>query len=128
MRIAYRWVRRVAGAVIIFLSFSTAISALDPDILISQYLVDKWDNSNDIPSNTIISITQTPDGYLWIATEKGLVRFDGIKFTPIQFSEGTEVDPGRGKIPEALFVDKEGILCRCFASGRGNSESGGGTR
>jgi ligand-binding sensor domain-containing protein/AraC-like DNA-binding protein len=110
MRIACRWVRRVAGAIILTVLFSTVLSALDPDIPAVQYLVDKWDVSEGIPSNTIISITQTPDGYLWIATEKGLVRFDGIKFSPVQFTENTGDDPEKVTIPEALFVDKEGTL------------------
>lgn len=112
MRIVRRLVRRLAGVIILSVLFCPVIPALDNDIPASRYLVDKWDVSDGIPSNTIISITQTPDGYLWIATEKGLARFDGMKFSSVQFaeSEKTGDEPGKGTIPEALFVDKEGIL------------------
>ena len=34
-----------------------------------------------MPQNSILAIAQTPDGYLWLATEDGLARFDGARFT-----------------------------------------------
>ena len=36
---------------------------------------------NGLPQNTVQALAQTPDGFLWIATEVGLVRFDGVSFT-----------------------------------------------
>jgi ligand-binding sensor domain-containing protein/AraC-like DNA-binding protein len=83
---------------------------LDPDIPIDQYLVDKWDISDGIPYNTIDTMVQTPDGYLWIATDKGLVRFDGITFSSVHFTGGAGIDPPKKIIPEELFVDREGTL------------------
>jgi ligand-binding sensor domain-containing protein/AraC-like DNA-binding protein len=83
---------------------------LDPDKPVDRYLVDKWEVSDGIPSNTIISITQTPDGYLWIATTKGLVRFDGLQFSTVHFSKAAGLEPGESPIPDALFVDREGTL------------------
>jgi ligand-binding sensor domain-containing protein/AraC-like DNA-binding protein len=84
--------------------------ALDPNKPVNQYLVDQWETSAGIPSNTVISITQTPDGYLWIAATKGLVRFDGAKFSSISFAETGETDSGENPIPETLFVDRQGTL------------------
>ena len=80
---------------------------LDPDKRVDQYLVDQWGITNGIPSDTIRSIAQTPDGYLWIGTSKGLVRFDGIKFLPICFSESTNI---LSQEIRSLFVDREGSL------------------
>jgi ligand-binding sensor domain-containing protein len=34
-----------------------------------------------LPQNTVFAIAQTRDGYVWLATQEGLVRFDGIRFT-----------------------------------------------
>ncbi len=46
----------------------------------AQYRFDSWTTDNGLPQNGIRSITQTPDGYLWLTTLDGLVRFDGVKF------------------------------------------------
>jgi signal transduction histidine kinase/ligand-binding sensor domain-containing protein len=46
----------------------------------AQYFFDKWDTNNGLPQNTVGAIRQTRDGYLWLATLDGLVRFDGVKF------------------------------------------------
>ena len=49
--------------------------------LSAQYHFDSWTTDNGLPQNGVRSITQTPDGYLWLTTLDGLVRFDGVKFT-----------------------------------------------
>ena len=46
----------------------------------ADYLVDKWDTEDSLPSSTVTSIAQTPDGYLWVGTYNGLARFDGARF------------------------------------------------
>lgn len=103
-------------AIIVLLFCSRLLLALDPEKPVEQYLVDQWEISNGLPSNSIGSIAQTPDGYLWIATSKGLLRFDGRKFSTIHFT-GNGNDNGNGNnnsresiIPDSLFVDKEGVL------------------
>jgi signal transduction histidine kinase/ligand-binding sensor domain-containing protein len=48
----------------------------------TQYGYEVWTVDNGMPENEIRGITQTPDGYLWIATFNGLVRFDGVHLTP----------------------------------------------
>jgi signal transduction histidine kinase/ligand-binding sensor domain-containing protein len=40
-----------------------------------------WDQRDGLPQDTIKSIAQTPDGYLWLGTDEGLARFDGFEFT-----------------------------------------------
>ncbi|MBA4121932.1 MAG: hypothetical protein H0X72_05660 [Acidobacteria bacterium] len=47
----------------------------------AQYRFDSWTADNGLPQNSVYSIQQTPDGYLWLTTLDGLVRFDGVKFT-----------------------------------------------
>lgn len=47
----------------------------------SGYVVDRWTAETGLPQNTVNRIAQTPDGYLWLATFGGLVRFDGVTFT-----------------------------------------------
>lgn len=45
-----------------------------------QYRFDSWTTDEGLPQNSVFSILQTSDGYIWLTTLDGLVRFDGIKF------------------------------------------------
>jgi PAS domain S-box-containing protein len=58
----------------------TAYANLDPHLAITQYTQDAWGVEAGLPQATILAIAQTADGYLWLATEEGLVRFDGVRF------------------------------------------------
>jgi ligand-binding sensor domain-containing protein/signal transduction histidine kinase len=50
----------------------------------SQYVRQRWGLEEGFPRGPVYSIAQTADGYLWIGTEKGLVRFDGLSFHLMQ--------------------------------------------
>jgi ligand-binding sensor domain-containing protein len=58
--------------------------AIDPHRTISQYVRERWGPDNGFPKGPVYAINQTPDGYLWIGTERGLVRFDGRRFVLMQ--------------------------------------------
>ncbi len=47
---------------------------------ISDYFVETWTSTDGLPHNSINSIAQTRDGYLWFATWEGVVRYNGINF------------------------------------------------
>src|SRR5438046_9579085 len=47
----------------------------------AQYQFDLWNTDSGLPQNSINAILQTKDGYLWLPTSDGLVRFDGLRFT-----------------------------------------------
>ncbi|HQB09102.1 MAG TPA: two-component regulator propeller domain-containing protein, partial [bacterium] len=66
-------------SVFIFISTIT-VSGLSKDVSLNQFMIDKWDNSSGLPQNSVTCITQTRDGYLWMGTEEGFVKFDGLKF------------------------------------------------
>lgn len=54
--------------------------ASDPNKPLSEYTHTVWTHKDGLPSAFIYSIAQTQDGYLWLATTDGLVRFDGVRF------------------------------------------------
>jgi signal transduction histidine kinase/CheY-like chemotaxis protein/ligand-binding sensor domain-containing protein len=54
---------------------------LNPKVAITQYGHRLWTTNNGLPHNSIRAITQTQEGYLWVATSNGLARFDGVGFT-----------------------------------------------
>lgn len=57
------------------------MAALDPAKPLTNFQRQTWQTESGLPQNTVRAIVQTHDGYLWLATEGGLVRFDGLKFT-----------------------------------------------
>ena len=71
----------LATACLLVLAPVRARAALDPNLAISQYIHTVWQLDAGLPENSVLSIAQTPDGYIWLGTEEGLVRFDGVRFT-----------------------------------------------
>ena len=78
----------IAFACLLFIS--TQLCALDPDKPLNRYQSKEWGVSDGLPSDTVWAIAQTPEGYLWIGTPNGLVRFDGVTFKVF----GTKTHPG----------------------------------
>ncbi len=62
------------------LLIGSQVLALDPQKVVSQYVHDSWQFEDGLPQNSAQCIVQTRDGYLWIGTEEGLARFDGVRF------------------------------------------------
>ena len=65
--------------------------ALDPDKGISQYVHRVWGTYDGLPQGSITAFAQTPDGYLWMGTQEGLVRFDGLRFVTYDRSNTKEL-------------------------------------
>ena len=66
---------------ILLACFSCAF-ALDPSLDINQYAHTAWKSGESLPAGVIRTIAQTPDGYLWLGTEFGVLRFDGVRAVP----------------------------------------------
>ncbi|MGH9581647.1 MAG: ligand-binding sensor domain-containing protein, partial [Bryobacteraceae bacterium] len=56
-------------------------ASLAPDARLDKVLHRSWQTAQGLPQNSVLAIAQTPDGYLWLGTEEGLARFDGVHFT-----------------------------------------------
>ena len=67
---------------LLFVSNSMAAVALDPALRISQYAHTSWRLQDGVFNGIPTAIVQTADGYLWIGTNSGLMRFDGVRFVP----------------------------------------------
>ena len=80
--------------------------AVDPSKPLSQYIHDRWQVEDGLPDNFIYSIAKTAEGYLWIGTGRGLVRFDGVRFQLL-----AEIgSPGRSEVVYDLHVGPSGHL------------------
>lgn len=75
---------------------ATPAGALDPARSLTQYVHRIWQMQQGLPEATIYAIGQTSDGFLWLGTQRGVVRFDGVRFTQVRDSSGTA--------PENLWV------------------------
>ena len=60
--------------------FSDSLLALNPVRPLTQCRMAMWNQQNGLLQDSISALAQTPDGFLWIASEEGLVRFDGAEF------------------------------------------------
>lgn len=73
----------------------------------NDYVLRVWETDDGLPQNTVTGIAQTPHGYLWLATQGGLVRFDGVRFT--SYLKGTT--PGlESSYARAVLSDRAGAL------------------
>ena len=62
------------------IAIATTAFAIDPTRALTQARMKVWTSESGLPQNTIDAIVQTRDGYLWMGTEEGLARFDGVRF------------------------------------------------
>ena len=83
-----------------------ALVVTSPAPALTQSRFDSWTTDNGLPQNSIRDILQTRDGYLWLATEGGLVRFDGTRFVVFDKSVPGFRKPRIG----ALREDRDGTL------------------
>jgi signal transduction histidine kinase/ligand-binding sensor domain-containing protein len=73
----------------------------------ASFVVRQWDTRSGLPQNSVNDIAQTPDGYLWLATFGGLVRFDGVRFTTFSSRDHPGIGSDRAL---QLAVDSAGAL------------------
>ncbi len=74
---------------------------------VEEYLANGWSAEDGLPQNTVTCITQTRDGYLWLGTWNGVVRFDGARFVFSGAHNTSEIK--RNRIL-ALQEDRQGGL------------------
>jgi len=82
------------------------VMALDPSLDISQYRHTSWTIRDGFTTGTAFAMAQTPDGYLWLGTEFGLFRSDGVRFVRWQLPAGQQLPES----PYALLVTRDGTL------------------
>jgi signal transduction histidine kinase/ligand-binding sensor domain-containing protein len=110
MKKARAQVRCVAlGSVLsgLFLLCSPAAFALDRALDVSQYAHSSWKIRDGFTKGYITSIAQTPDGYLWLSTEFGLYRFDGVRAVPWEPRAGQQLP---SNFVRSLLASRDGTL------------------
>ncbi len=95
-----------AAALAILLAPAPAF-ALDPARTVDQYTRRTWSIEQGFPQSTVNDVVQDRDGYLWVATFGGLVRFDGVR--PVVFTSALEPGLPSDRIT-AVAVDEAGAI------------------
>jgi ligand-binding sensor domain-containing protein/AraC-like DNA-binding protein len=92
---------------IVVLACPLQVLGLDPNAPLDKYIRHHWTTRDGLPQNTIHSIVQDGSGYLWLGTDRGLVRFDGTGFNVLQ----------KGNLPAlknnsitSLLIGRDGAL------------------
>jgi ligand-binding sensor domain-containing protein/signal transduction histidine kinase len=102
----HRWLRRALMAAIVALSFLLPgrVFALDPAKSVFHYNCQNWTRQNGLSASKISTITQSKDGYIWLGTQNGLVRFDGLEFKSVTI----DLPQWSGQEVRALSSSKDG--------------------
>jgi ligand-binding sensor domain-containing protein len=83
------------------------VRALDPGKPLGEYRRQTWQVDSGLPQNTVHAVLQTRDGFVWMATESGLVRFDGVEFRTFDTANTPEL---HSNLVDDLFEDRDGAL------------------
>ena len=87
--------------------------ALDPSLDLRQFAHAAWTFRNGFSNGAVFSIAQTADGYLWLGTQSGLFRFDGVRAIPLPLplGERTEIGSVLGARDGTLWIGtQDGLL------------------
>ncbi len=104
---AWRRLARCFAAALALACFSPTANSLDLDAATSHYIRNDWGSEQGFPGGPVHAISQTKNGYLWIGTEKGLVRFDGFNF---RVFDQTNSQGLLSRAVQGLTTDAEGNL------------------
>ena len=107
---AMKWANQLVKALVVLgvaLGGGRSVSALDPALDVNQYAHTAWIFREGFAQGRVYAIAQTPDGYLWLGTEFGLMRFDGVRSVPWH-------PPGNEQLPDSwirtLLTARDGTL------------------
>jgi signal transduction histidine kinase/ligand-binding sensor domain-containing protein len=103
------------GVLTMGLALQVSKAAPSANISASPFLATTWRTEEGLPHSSINSIVQSHDGYLWLGTFVGIVRFDGVRFVHFSTANMPELGPGR---VAKLFEDRDGVLWIALETGR----------
>ncbi|MEW6159773.1 MAG: two-component regulator propeller domain-containing protein, partial [Verrucomicrobiota bacterium] len=97
--------RGIVGTGLLTLLHAVAGNAAAPTD--STWVARSWQSDEGLPDNSVCGVAQTPEGYLWVGTHGGLVRFDGVRFEefPPQSISGVP-----NQVVRSMLLDRDGRL------------------
>src|SRR5258708_13541925 len=104
---------RLLCDLLMMILLASPVKGLDPQKRVSQFMHTSWTAKDGVPG-PVRAIAQTSDGYLWLGTEAGLYRFDGLHFVAWEPSFGEQIP---GSAVWSLCTSRDGSLWIGFGSG-----------
>src|SRR6266478_6352674 len=105
----------------VLLALCPGAFALNPALDVSQYAHTSWRIRDGFAKGAIRSVVQTPDGYLWLGTEFGLLRFDGVRTVQWQSLSGQQLP---SDVITKLLATRDGSLWIATSKGLANWKAG----
>lgn len=112
--------RRVAPVALLMgawlLCCSSVAFALSEDRRFSDFAIDNWTVADGLPQVAVQSVAQDGDGYLWVATQSSIARFDGVRFEPFDRRRTGGIDTSmaessyRSRDGDVWFANRSGAL------------------
>lgn len=102
---------------------SLLVFSVRAEIFNSKFLQTQWTTENGLPQNSVTSIAQTRDGYLWLGTFGGLARFDGVRFKIYTTANTPELRSNRITAlgtdhQKTLWIGTENGEIVCYSNGK----------
>ena len=116
-------VRSICFAALLLSSAQTAL-AVEPSTPLAHYSRQSWVMENGLPQNTVQALVQTRDGFVWLGTAAGLVRFDGVGFQVFDRSSNPSLP---GSDIRCLLETRDGALWIGTSEGLARWKNGTGT-
>ena len=91
----FAWLGAVPG-------FAAALGSVD-----DSYSARAWQAEDGLPENRVVGVVQSPDGFLWVATQGGVLRFDGVRFQRVSLADSPSLIAGTMR---ALLLDRSGRI------------------
>jgi ligand-binding sensor domain-containing protein/anti-sigma regulatory factor (Ser/Thr protein kinase) len=111
--------------IVLLMVCANSLCALDGSLSTFQYLHTSWTQEEGAALPAIQAMAQTSDGYLWLGTGNGLIRFDGVRFVHWEAGPGEELP---GKDIRCLLSSSRSGLWIGTAAGIGRFDRGRLTR
>lgn len=113
---------QLAIALLCIVAAIQSAQALDPKKSLTQYVHSVWRTEDGLPQSAVTKILETSDGYLWVGTQGGIARFDGVRFTVF---DHTNTPALRDDFVTDLVEDSQGTLWIATTNGGVTSFRGG---
>jgi ligand-binding sensor domain-containing protein len=111
-------------AAALLFALTPPVFAADLRSVLTQYTVASWSEKDGLPEGSIYVLAQDADGYLWVGTQAGPYRFDGVRFTPW----ATLVNDAQPRAARALHAASDGSMWIGFGGQGGIAVYKGGLR
>lgn len=102
-----QWAGRLFCAWLLSLSLAFIQNATGAIPVDDSYSVRTWQADDGLPENRVVGVVQAPDGFLWVATQNGLVRFDGVRFQRVDRPGTPSLIAGTMRV---LMLDRDGRI------------------